>query len=194
MKRVLILSLLVTTALAAPPVARQLQKTQMAKMTLKAGDPAPDFTLLSNEWETMKLSDYRGKKNVFLAVYVLAFSEGCTKQLQAVQAGIDSGKIDTNDTEVFGISMDSPAANAAFAKQGGIHFPLLSDMNHKMLKAYGILKTYNVENDNYQWALRANIVIDKRGIIQLIDEGDSAVDPNTALALCTTLHKKPVAQ
>jgi peroxiredoxin len=194
MKRVLILSLLAAMALAAPPVARQLQKTQMAKMTLKAGDPAPEFSLLSDEWQTVKLSDYRGKKNVFLAVYVLAFSEGCTKQLQAVQAGIDAGKIDTNDTEVFGISMDSPAANAAFAKEGGIRFPLLSDMNHKMLNAYGILKTYNVENDNYQWALRTNIVIDKRGIIQLIDEGDSAVDPNTALALCTTMHKKAAAQ
>jgi peroxiredoxin len=193
MKRILALSLLVATAVAAPPVARQIQKSQMAKMTLKVGDPAPDFTLLSNQWKTVKLSDYRGKKNVFLAVYVLAFSEGCTMQLQAVQAGIDSGRLDTRDTEVFGISLDSPAANAAFAKQGGLRFPLLSDMNHKMLGAYGILKTYNIENDNYQWALRANIVIDKRGIIQLIDEGDSAVDPNTALALCTTMHKKDSA-
>jgi peroxiredoxin len=194
MKRILALSLLVATTLAAPPVARQLQKSQMAKMTLKVGDAAPDFTLLSDEWHTVKLSDYRGKKNVFLAVYVLAFSEGCTKQLQAVQAGIDSGKIDTDDTEVFGISMDSPAANATFAKEGGIRFPLLSDMNHKMLGTYGVLKTYNVENDNYLWALRTNIVIDKRGIIQLIDEGDSAVDPNTALALCTTMHKKAPVQ
>jgi peroxiredoxin len=194
MKRILALGLLAATALAAPPVARQLQKSQMAKMTLKVGDPAPDFTLLSDEWQTVKLSDYRGKKNVFLAVYVLAFSEGCTKQLQAVQAGIDSGRIDTDDTEVFGISLDSPAANSAFAREGGIRFPLLSDMNHKMLRSYGILKTYNIENDNYQWALRANIVIDKHGIIQLIDEGDSAVDPNTALALCTTMHKKAPVQ
>ena len=86
--------------------------------------------------------------------------------------------------------MDSPAANAAFAKQIGLAFPLLSDMNRKMLKSYGILKSYDVENDTYQWALRANIVIDKRGIIQFIEEGDSAIDPNTALTLCTTLHKK----
>jgi peroxiredoxin len=86
--------------------------------------------------------------------------------------------------------MDSPAANAAFAKQIGIKFPLLSDMNGKMLKSYGILKGYDVENETYDWALRANIVIDKQGIIQLIDEGDSAVDPNTALYMCTTLHKK----
>ena len=86
--------------------------------------------------------------------------------------------------------MDSPAANNAFAKQIGLKFPLLSDMNGKMLKSYGILKSYNVENENYEWALRSNIVIDKQGIIQFIEEGDSAVDPNSALTLCTTMHKK----
>jgi peroxiredoxin len=86
--------------------------------------------------------------------------------------------------------VDSPAANAAFAKQIGVTFPLLSDMNRKMLKTYGILKGYDKDNETYEWALRANIVIDKQGIIQLIDEGDSAVDPNTALTMCTTLHKK----
>jgi len=86
--------------------------------------------------------------------------------------------------------LDSPAANAAFAKQIGINFPLLSDMNRKMLKTYGILKGYNVQDETYEWALRANIVIDKQGIIQFVEEGDSAVDPNTALTMCTTLHKK----
>ncbi len=90
--------------------------------------------------------------------------------------------------------MDSPAANAAFAKQIGITFPLLSDMNRKMLKTYGILKGYDVQNETYEWALRANIVVDKQGIIQFVEEGDSAVDPNTALTMCTTLHKKDAAK
>jgi peroxiredoxin len=88
------------------------------------------------------------------------------------------------------VSLDSPAANAAFAKQIGVTFPLLSDMNRKMLKAYGILKTYDVHNETYEWALRANIIIDKQGVIQFIEEGDGAVDPNTALTMCTTLHKR----
>lgn len=190
MKRAFAVGLLLAAAVAAPPLAHQVHKSQVARMSLKVGDPAPDFTLLTDEWKSVKLSNYRGKKNVFLAVYVLAFSEGCTKQMRAEQAGIDSGRIPTSDTEVFGVSLDSPAANAAFAGQNGLQFPLLSDMNHKMLTSYGILKTYSIENEDYQWALRADIVIDKRGIIQLIDEGDNAVDPNTALTLCTTLHKQ----
>ena len=90
--------------------------------------------------------------------------------------------------------MDSPAANAAFAKQIGINFPLHSDMNRKMLKTYGILKGYNVQDETYEWALRANIIIDKQGVIQFVEEGDSAVDPNTALTMCTTLHKKDSAK
>jgi peroxiredoxin Q/BCP len=190
-RRALIVGLVLIAAVAAPPLARQVHKSQVARTFLKVGDAAPDFTLLTDEWKTVRLSDYRGKKNVFLAVYVLAFSEGCTRQMRAVQAGIDSGKIPTSDTAVFGVSLDSPAANAAFAEQNGLEFPLLSDMNHKMLTSYGILKTYSVENEDYQWALRANIVIDKQGVIRLIDEGDEAVDPNTALTLCTTLHKQP---
>ncbi len=53
------------------------QKTdEVAKTSLKVGDAAPEFALLSDQWKPVKLSDYRGKKNVFLAVYVLAFTGG----------------------------------------------------------------------------------------------------------------------
>lgn len=76
MKRTIALGLSVAAALAAVAAAPRAEKSQVAKMTLKVGDPAPDFTLLSDQWKTVKLSDYRGKKNVFLAVYVLAFTSG----------------------------------------------------------------------------------------------------------------------
>jgi peroxiredoxin len=183
--------ILACTALSTFSPSLSQNKDEVAKTRLKVGEVAPEFALLSDQWKTVKLSDYRGKKNVFLAVYVLAFTGGWTKQLQAVQSGITSGKIDTSDTEVFGVSIDSPAANAAFAKQIGIKFPLLSDMNKKMLTAYGILKSYDQQNQTYEWAQRANIVIDKNGVIQHIEEGDSAVDPNNALTICTKLHIKP---
>jgi cytochrome oxidase Cu insertion factor (SCO1/SenC/PrrC family) len=52
------------------------QEESIAKTNLKVGDVAPDFTLTSNKWEKVKLSDFRGKKNVVLAFYVLAFTGG----------------------------------------------------------------------------------------------------------------------
>jgi cytochrome oxidase Cu insertion factor (SCO1/SenC/PrrC family) len=56
--------------------AAQKEKEKMAHTQLKVGDVAPDFTLLDNQWKPVKLSDFRGKKNVILAFYVLAFTGG----------------------------------------------------------------------------------------------------------------------
>jgi cytochrome oxidase Cu insertion factor (SCO1/SenC/PrrC family) len=77
MKQVVIsvlgLLLLVLGAAALPAAA---QEDTIARTNLKVGDTAPDFTLLSDEWKPVQLSDYRGKKNVILAFYVLAFTDG----------------------------------------------------------------------------------------------------------------------
>ncbi len=62
--------------LALQNAAMAQDEPVIAKTTLKAGDVAPDFTLLGNDWKKVKLSDYRGKKNVILAFYVLAFTGG----------------------------------------------------------------------------------------------------------------------
>jgi cytochrome oxidase Cu insertion factor (SCO1/SenC/PrrC family) len=62
--------------LAAGQFPAGAQEEAITKTTLKVGDVAPDFTLLSNKWEQVKLSDFRGKKNVVLAFYVLAFTGG----------------------------------------------------------------------------------------------------------------------
>ncbi len=85
---------------------------------------------------------------------------------------------------VLGISVDSPAANAEFAKQIGVTFPLLSDMTRKVIKEYGIL------NDEHQFANRTTFVVDKQGVIQHVEEGKSAVDPTGAVTMCTGLHLK----
>jgi cytochrome oxidase Cu insertion factor (SCO1/SenC/PrrC family) len=77
MKRMLGACLLsVSIAAITPLSAGPQKKDEIAKLSLKVGDPAPDFTLLSDDWKTVKLSDFRGKKNVLLAVYVLAFTGG----------------------------------------------------------------------------------------------------------------------
>ena len=92
--------------------------------------------------------------------------------------------MDPAETQVLGISVDSFAANAEFAKRIGVTFPLLSDMTRKVTKEYGIL------NDQYQFANRTTFVVDKNGIIQHIEEGSSAVDPTNAINICTGLKKK----
>ena len=77
MKRILASCLLLASVSAVVPLAAGPQKKdEIAKLSLKVGDTAPDFTLLSDEWKTVKLSDFKGKKNVLLAVYVLAFTGG----------------------------------------------------------------------------------------------------------------------
>ncbi len=77
MKRFLSAALILalTPVFISPPASPQ-SKDEIAKISLKVGDAAPDFTLLSDQWKPVKLSDYRGKKNVLLAVYVLAFTGG----------------------------------------------------------------------------------------------------------------------
>lgn len=99
-------------------------------------------------------------------------------------------QLNASDSIVMGISIDSPAANNAFAEKIGVTFPLLSDMNRKVLKQYGILKTVNRENEDYQWAQRTTFVVDKQGVIQAIHEEASAINPNNAVAVCTKLPKK----
>jgi len=104
--------------------------------------------------------------------------------MKAYQA--DIAKFEANDTQVFGLSVDSPFANQEFAKQIGVTFPILSDIKHTVVKDYG---TFNEEGG---YGNRATFVIDKNGIIQHIKEGNDAVDPTSAEEACNVLtHKKP---
>ncbi len=174
-------SLLLAMAMHVPGRAQQ---PVVAKTHLKVGDVAPEFTLPDQNRKPINLSDFRGKKNVILAFYVMAFGPNCTNEVKAYQADIADGKVDLNDTAVLGIGMDNPYANAEFAKQIGVQFPLLSDLTRKVTKEYGVL------NDEKQIANRTTFVVDKQGVIQHIEEGQRAVDPMGAVTMCMALKKK----
>ncbi len=128
-------------------------------MSLRVGDAAPDFELPKTlaEGDTVRLSDYRGKKNVLLCFYPFDFSSVCSEQLPAYQA--EKARFDAADCEVLGISVDSPFAHSAWAEQYGIEFPLLSDFFGKeTCAAYGVLNDKGFSN-------RAVILLDKEGKI-----------------------------
>jgi len=79
MRQARLKTMIFAAALAGSSLAGAIRAQQDAKVnhtSLKVGDMAPDFTLLDNQWKQVHLSDYRGKKNVVLAFYVLAFTEG----------------------------------------------------------------------------------------------------------------------
>ncbi len=83
------------------------------------------------------------------------------------------------------MSVDSSPANAVFAKQEGLNFPLLSDFKRTVSKDYGIL------NEERGFANRTTFVIDKEGIIRHIDKGKDALDPSGAHQACSLLeHQK----
>jgi cytochrome oxidase Cu insertion factor (SCO1/SenC/PrrC family) len=72
-----VLMVLCIATIFTPPITQAQQpQPQIAHTFLKVGDVAPDFTLRSNQGTMVKLSDYRGKQNVILAFYVLAFTGG----------------------------------------------------------------------------------------------------------------------
>jgi peroxiredoxin len=166
-------------AIAALSLAQQ---PTAPKTQLKIGDAAPDFTLMDNNGNQVKLSDFKGKKNVVLAFYVLAFTGGWEKELKAYQA--DIAKFDETGTQVLGISVDSAPANAHWAKELGVTFPVLSDFKRTVVQEYGIY------NEARGYANRATFVIDKEGIIRHIEQGSTAIDPSGAYQACSLAEKK----
>ena len=153
------------------------------KTSLKVGDTAPDFTLPSTQGKPVKLSDFRGKKNVVLAFYPAAFTGGCTKEMTAY--GSDLAKFETADTQVFGISTDNSPSQKKFAESVNATFPMLSDFTKREVsKDYGVLMA------DRGVANRATFVIDKEGKIQHIEEGTAAVDITGAMTACSRLAHK----
>jgi glutaredoxin-dependent peroxiredoxin len=109
-------------------------------MPIPVGTKAPDFTLKSSAAEGLKdvkLSDNFGKKKTLLLFFPLAFTGTCTTEMCDVTSGL-SKYADLN-AEVYGISVDSPFAQAAWAKQNHITVTLLSDLNKTVARAYDVI-------------------------------------------------------
>ncbi|MDA1000052.1 MAG: redoxin domain-containing protein [bacterium] len=152
-------------------------------MALSVGDSAPDFELPRTlaEGDTVKLSDFRGKKNVLLCFYPFDFSAVCSEQLPGYQA--NAGKFSAANCEVIGISVDSPFAHAAWAEKYGIEFTLLSDFfGKKTVGAYGLLNDKGFSN-------RAVILVDKAGKIAHIEVTAAPPQPPDDAKLYASLDK-----
>ena len=127
---------------------------------LQPGADAPDFALTFRpKTPQVRLSDYRGKKPVVLLFFPVAFSAVCTDEMCSVAESY--ARWESLDAQVLGISVDSPYANEQFAEHCGASFPILSDFNRDVIRAYGVL------NPDYHGlkdvAYRSAFVIDREG-------------------------------
>ncbi len=93
-------------------------------------------------------------------------------------------KLEAADTQVLGVSMDSPFSNFYFAQMNGVTFPLLGDWGGEVTRKYGLLKSVNVEGKKMDTARRATFLIDKQGKIIEEQVDSEAVDPSKVVAAC----------
>ncbi len=96
--------------------------------------------------------------------------------MQAFQQNL--AKLEAADTQVLGVSMDSPFSNKAWAQQIGVTFPLLSDWGGDVTRKYGIY------DPQYQAARRVNYLIDKNGKVIQMQLDDDAIDPTKVVDAC----------
>lgn len=133
--------------------------------TPKEGDEAPDFSAQTDEGNTVKLSDFRGK-NVILYFYPIDMTSGCTKEACHFRDNLSQFK--NYNTEILGVSTDDAASHKAFKEKEGLNFTLLADPEKEITKKYGALGLSG-------FASRVTFVIDKNGVIRKVY---TKVDPN----------------
>jgi peroxiredoxin len=147
---------------------------------LTPGTPAPDFELSDQSRQPIRLSSFRGKKNVVLAFHPLAFTPVCAVQMQTYEK--EHSRFDDLDTEVLGISIDAGPSKKAWADAlGGISFPLLSDFHPhgQVAAAYGVFRDDGISE-------RAVFVVDKAGRVAWARRYDIPEQPDIE-ELFTTL-------
>ncbi|HEX8997388.1 MAG TPA: peroxiredoxin [Ktedonobacterales bacterium] len=156
---------------------RQETATIQTQRRVGVGDMAPDFALPNGSGEVVRLSDFRGKKDVVLYFYPKDNSAGCTAEACAFRDRYDV--ISDMDAEVIGVSGDSPASHNWFATQHRLPFQLLSDEHGVARKSYGVPASFGFLPG------RVTYVIDKQGVIRNVFTSQLNIDKHVAQALST---------
>ena len=129
-------------------------------MAVEVGNQAPDFELKDQHGTPVKLSDFRGNKNVVLLFYPLAFSGVCTGELHGIRDQFP--EVARDDVELLAVSVDSTFVLRTWAERDHFNFTLLADFwpHGDVARAYGVF------DDNMGVATRGTFIIDKNGIVR----------------------------
>ncbi|MFE4195295.1 peroxiredoxin [Paenarthrobacter sp. NPDC056912] len=139
----------------------EVQPAPVQALVPEVGDLAPDFELLNQYGEPVRLSDYRGQ-NVVLVFYPFAFSGICTGELCEIRDNIAAFK--NSNAAVLGISVDSKFAQRAYAEHERLGFDLLADFwpHGAVARNYGVFDAVS------GMALRGTFIIDASGVIRYV--------------------------
>ena len=153
-------------------------------MILKKGDKAPNFTLVSSDKSEVSLKDYEGK-NVVVLFFPLAFTGVCTAELCSMRD--DIATYNNMNTDILAISVDSPFSLGKFKEEQNLNFPLLSDFNKEVSRAYGALY------EDFVLGLkgvskRSAFVVDKNGTIRYAEVLENAGELPNFVAVRETLN------
>jgi peroxiredoxin len=128
---------------------------------LEVNQPAPEFTAVNQDEETISLKQYRGKKNVVLYFYPKDDTPGCTIEANEFTALIDA--FSTADTVVLGVSKDSCVKHQKFISKYGLKVELLADTEGELCELYGTWGQRKFMGREYMGIGRSTFVIDKQG-------------------------------
>lgn len=137
----------------------------MAKLNI--GDTAPDFTAQNQKGETIKLSDFRGKK-VVLYFYPKDDTSGCTAESCNLRDNYSDLK--KKGYEVLGVSVDDVKSHDKFANKYSLPFNLVADTDKKVVEDYGVWAEKSMYGRKYMGTVRTTFLIDEKGRIEDIIE------------------------
>ena len=126
-------------------------------MSVDVGDEAPDFELQDQNRSPVRLSSFRGSKNVVVVFYPMSFTPTCQGELCAIRDSLVD--FDGEDVQTLAVSCDSSAAHARWAAEQGYTFPLLADFwpHGEAAKAYGVF------DEDRGVAVSGTFIVDKAG-------------------------------
>ncbi|WP_295831475.1 thioredoxin-dependent thiol peroxidase [uncultured Winogradskyella sp.] len=130
---------------------------------LKVGDKAPNFEALDQDGNTIKLSDYKGKKLVVF-FYPKASTPGCTAE--ACNLNDNFKRFESLNYEILGVSADSQKRQSNFKNKYGFEYPLLADEDKSVIEAFGVWGPKKFMGKEYDGIHRITFVIDENGVLE----------------------------
>ncbi|AEH32591.1 thioredoxin-dependent thiol peroxidase [Vibrio anguillarum] len=133
--------------------------------TLTAGTPAPAFSLLDQDGNTVSLADFSGKKVLFY-FYPKAMTPGCTVQAQGLRDV--KAELDAHNVVVLGVSTDPVKRLGKFIERDHLNFTLLSDEDHVVAEQFGVWGEKKFMGKVYDGLHRISFLINEQGIIEQV--------------------------